>query len=270
MPHFRPFDGHVRDRIAVGLAGALVALVGVAVVAAQSGTGPGSTANVEVRVWQHVGDAERLYVSARATGGSWRDLGTVPLDMSGISASERYRYGDIDLDVPRAGSDAVTVQVRVWQRVNDAAVLYISARATGGSWHDLGTVPLDLNGLSAFGRYRYTDTALPVPIPVPEEPSAAPTPSPTPTPTPSPTPTATPSATPSPSLVAKPTPSVVGGGGTATPTVTPTATRTPMPVILGSTEFVAQVRAALTLLDERAPQARSRVQQGISTIRSVP
>ena len=90
-----------RRRIAVWLGGALVlALAGAAAVAAQSGPDSGSTANVEVRVWQGVADAERLYVSARAAGGSWRDLGTVPLDMSGLSASGRYRYGDIDLPVP--------------------------------------------------------------------------------------------------------------------------------------------------------------------------
>ena len=210
-----------RRRIAVWLGGALVlALAGVAAVAAQSGPEAGSTANVEVRVWQGVGDAERLYVSARAAGGSWRDLGTVPLDMSGLSASGRYRHGDIALDVPRSGAGgAVTVQVRVWQAVADAERLYISARAAGGSWRDLGTVPLDMSGLSASGRYRYGDTDLPVPAGASGEPSATRTPTPTPSPTPTPTPTATPTATATPTstATATPTPSVGGpgdGGGT--------------------------------------------------------
>ena len=50
--------------IVAGLTGAFaVALAGI--VAAQSGDGSGSTANVEVRVWQSVADAGSLYVSAR-------------------------------------------------------------------------------------------------------------------------------------------------------------------------------------------------------------
>ena len=201
-----------RRRIAVWLGGALVlALAGAAAVAAQSGPESGSTANVEVRVWQAVADAERLYVSARAAGGSWRDLGTVPLDMSGLSVSGRYRHGDIALDVPRSGAGgAVTVQVRVWQGVGDAERLYISARAAGGSWRDLGTVPLDMSGLSASGRYRYGDIDLPVPAGASGEPSATRTPTPTPTPTATPTATATATATPTPTPT--PAPSVGGPG----------------------------------------------------------
>ena len=227
--------GKTRLWIVAGLAGAF-ALALVAVVAAQTapGSNAGSTANVEVRVWQSVGDAGVLYVSARAAGGSWRDLGTVPLDMSGLSASGRYRYGDISLDVAPSGSDeAVTVQVRVWQGVSNAGSLYISARRAGGSWRDLGTVPLSLDGQSASGRYRYADTALPVPARAPAEPATTtPTPTPSPTATPTtgpvacvndcPTATATPTATPSPT----PTP-------TATPTPSPTPTPTPTPSIGG-------------------------------------
>ena len=209
-----------RRRIAAWLGGALVlALAGAAAVAAQSGPDSGSTANVEVRVWQAVADAERLYVSARAAGGSWRDLGTAPLDMSGLSASGRYRHGDIALDVPRSGAGgAVTVQVRVWQAVGDAERLYISARAAGGSWRDLGTVPLDMSGLSASGRYRYGDIDLPVPAGVSGEPSATRTPTPTPTPTATPTATAMPAATATATPTPAPAPSVGGpgdGGGSA-------------------------------------------------------
>lgn len=148
--------------IAAGLAGSLVFVL-AGIVAAQSGPGSEAapTTNVEVRVWQSVSDAGRLYLSARAVGGLWRDLGTVPLDVSGLSASGRYRYGDIPLDVPGAGSDeTATVQVRVWQSVNDAGSLYISARWAGGSWRDLGTRALDLDDVSSSGRYRYSDSTL--------------------------------------------------------------------------------------------------------------
>ena len=43
----------------------------------------------------------------------------------------------------RAQGDATGgVDVRIWQGVNNATNLYISARAVGGSWFPLGTVPL--------------------------------------------------------------------------------------------------------------------------------
>lgn len=114
--------------------------------------------NVEVRVWQSVGDATDLYVSARAAGGSWRALGIMPLDVSGLSESGRYRYGDLSLDVPRPGSDDTSnVQVRVWQSVSDEESLYVSARWAGGSWNDLGTRAIDLNNMSSSGGHRYGD-----------------------------------------------------------------------------------------------------------------
>ena len=81
-----------------------------------------------------------------------------------------------------------TVEVRVWQSVDDANSLYISARYAGGSWAALGTIPLDMSGLSASRAYRFGDIAVEVPLPD----APAPTPVPTPTPTPSPTPTSTP------------------------------------------------------------------------------
>ena len=55
-----------------------------------------------------------------------------------------------------ADGDAVTVELRVWQLVTDADVLYVSARPEGGSWRTLGTIrfPLD-DGRSADGSRRY-------------------------------------------------------------------------------------------------------------------
>ncbi len=74
---------------------AVVATLSVAVGVAQQGR----TADIEVRVWQSISDSENLHISARPAGGSWSDLGTLPLDMSGISGSGRYRYGDITVSV---------------------------------------------------------------------------------------------------------------------------------------------------------------------------
>ena len=81
------------NRIAIALAAVIAALaVGVGALAQSGG------ARVEVRVWERADDPARNFVSARAEGGSWRDLGTVPVAMDGRSGA--YRYGDIALTVP--------------------------------------------------------------------------------------------------------------------------------------------------------------------------
>ena len=139
----------------LALAVAVVALGMAAGVDAQSG----NTANVEVRVWQRISDARALYISARPEGGSWRTLGTIPLGRGEASAYRtgadgRFRYSDITI----AGVD-----VRVWQRTNNARSLYISARPRGGSWSTLGTIPLNMSGRS--GAFRYGDITVRVPLP---------------------------------------------------------------------------------------------------------
>ena len=63
----------------------------------------------------------------------------------------------------QGGGGAATVEVRVWQSVDDDRDLYVSARPAGGSWRTLGTVPLALDGLTASGGYRYGDVALALP-----------------------------------------------------------------------------------------------------------
>ena len=170
--------------IAGTLAAALLAATVAAGVAAQARR----TASVEVRVWQSARDDLALYVSARPADGSWRTLGTIPLDMRGLSQSGRYRFGDIAIDVPLPDAPAASVEVRVWQSVRDARVLYVSARPAGGSWRTLGTIPLDMSGLSQSGRYRFGDIAIDVPLPAAPTPTATPTATPTPTPTPTPSP----------------------------------------------------------------------------------
>ena len=66
----------------------------------------------------------------------------------------------------QGGGSAATVEVRVWQNVDDDRDLYVSARPAGGSWRALGTVPLALDGgVSDEGAYRYGDVALALPLP---------------------------------------------------------------------------------------------------------
>ena len=127
-----------------------------------------TTANVEVRVWQDVRDALRIYISARPEDGSWATLGTIPLPLDdGHSSNGRFRYGDIVVAVP-VGSGESDVEVRVWQDVRDALSVYISARPEGGSWATLGTIPLPLDdGHSSSGRFRYGDITVEVPVPLP-------------------------------------------------------------------------------------------------------
>ncbi len=63
----------------------------------------------------------------------------------------------------RGGGEAASVEVRVWQNVDDERDLYVSARPAGGSWRTLGTVPLPLDGLTPSESYRYGDIALALP-----------------------------------------------------------------------------------------------------------
>ena len=150
-------------RLAVAVAGLLLGLAVLAPGAAQGER----TAPIEVRVWQDVGDELDIFVSARPVAGSWRTLGTIPLPLDdGVSSTGRFRYGDIDLDVPVPNLAApATVEVRVWQDVNNSARIYISARPEGGDWGVLGTIRLPLDdGLSSSGRFRYGDVLLTVPL----------------------------------------------------------------------------------------------------------
>ncbi len=128
--------------------------------------GPPS-ARVEIRVWQGVGDELDIRVSARPADGSWRTLGTIPLALDdGLSSSGQYRYGDITLSTLLTGSaSSATVEVRIWQDVDDSGAVFVSARPAGGSWRTLGTVRLLLgDGFSSDGRYRFGDIGLEVPL----------------------------------------------------------------------------------------------------------
>ena len=160
--------------LAVGLA-----IIGtLAVVSAQR-----STTDVDIRVWESVDEPERNFVSARPEGGSWADLGTVPVYLDGLAP---YRYGDIKL-VTGVG----TVEIRVWERSDNPEENFVSARVEGGSWADFGTIPLGEGKATPYqttsnGRFRYSDITLTVRGPATSTPTPTPTPSATPTPTPTP------------------------------------------------------------------------------------
>ena len=128
-------------------------------------------ATVQVRVWQSLEDAERLYISARPASGSWATLGTIrlPLD-DGRSSDGRFMYGDIGLDVPLADRPPLRVEVRVWQHSLRLERVYVSARPAFGSWATLGTIRLLLDD-GETSSYRYGDVRLGVSyIPIPEVP----------------------------------------------------------------------------------------------------
>ena len=125
------------------------------------------TVILELRVWQHVDDAEEVWVSARPKGGRWDTLGTIPLppwDGQAFSYGEmgRHRFGDIAVG---------GVEVRVWQRWHRPARIYVQACASAcpepvlaRAWRPLGKIPLPLDaGHTASGRYRYGDLDLAVP-----------------------------------------------------------------------------------------------------------
>ena len=68
---------------------------------------------VELRVWQHVEHQDRHYISARLADGSWRTLGTVPLELDdGTSRSGMWRYGTHTFDLPVEATCASGVAVR--------------------------------------------------------------------------------------------------------------------------------------------------------------
>ena len=146
------------------ITGALLLLAisaGADSVDAQSQDAPdGDTAAIELRVWQHVRDAERIYVSARPVGGDWRTLGTIPLPLDdGYSSDESCRYGDFTV----AGGE-----LRVWQHVRDAERIYVSAHPAGGDCRAPGAIPLPLDdGHSSSGSYRYGNLTIAVPSAAP-------------------------------------------------------------------------------------------------------
>ena len=83
------------NRIRLALAAAAIAVLaaGAALASAQTGGRIG----LDVRVWRSADDHERIFVSARAEGGSWGDLGTLPVDFDHTTANARFDYSDFAL-----------------------------------------------------------------------------------------------------------------------------------------------------------------------------
>ena len=89
----------------------LLALALVAITVAQSDSGPVA----EVRVWQKLDDPLNIHVSARATDGSWKTLGTVRLKLDGVSPGGRYRYGDFTVPAPERVEEEEVLTLLYWQ-----------------------------------------------------------------------------------------------------------------------------------------------------------
>ncbi len=149
------------------LALAIGVVLGTSAVAGAGATEyPAQTVRVEIRVWQNADNDREIHVGARSTDGSWTTLGLTPLLLDdGFSRSGRFRYGNSRLDVPLPErASPATVEVRVWQNVDDGWDLYISARPAGGSWGTLGTIPLPWATASSAAPLRYGDVAIDVPL----------------------------------------------------------------------------------------------------------
>ena len=161
----------------VGAIAALLASLGIGDTAlAESDDAGGETVVIELRVWQHVDDAEDVWLSARPRGGRWDTLGTIPFRLVNhgwpTGVRQFHRFADLAI----AGAE-----LRVWQRATSRPNLSTSAPAparapatsgppapwTGrfqrpprlrGGPHSV-PVPLD-DGLSSGGTYRYATSSL--------------------------------------------------------------------------------------------------------------
>lgn len=157
------------------LAGSLLLSLFLALTAFPLPVGPASaessTVSIDVRVWQDLDDARNIFISARPAGGSWRTLGTVrlPLD-DGHSFDNRYRYGDVALDLPSRSSAPFKVDLRVSQGTANGRNVFVGARAPDESWLRVGMIALPLDdGFSSNGYYRYSDIQMEVPLSSAEE-----------------------------------------------------------------------------------------------------
>ena len=69
--------------------------------------------HIEMRVWQHVEDGRRIYISARSQRGSWATLGTIRLLLDdGVNAQLGLRYGDTGIDAPLPEDEVSTLAGR--------------------------------------------------------------------------------------------------------------------------------------------------------------
>ena len=141
--------------------GALVAAVALAAALATAPGGGAAAAPVEtiveVRVWQLLTDEANIWVSARARGGEWRTLGTIPFPLEeGGYPDPRYRRGDL------AVSGAA---LRLWRVRGEPGRVFACAGACEAP-RRMHTLPLGMaellldDGLSPGGWYRYGDITI--------------------------------------------------------------------------------------------------------------
>ncbi len=142
-----------------------LAVAGILLTAAVGTAQAAGSVPVEVVVWQHSENASDIRVGAGPADGSWPAPELIPLPLdAGVSSSGRYRFGDIAIEVQwRIGAAPVTVEVRVWQHVEDEGNLHISARGSLGSWRTLGTVALA--GATGSSVYRTGGVTIEAPLP---------------------------------------------------------------------------------------------------------
>ena len=163
----RPWP-HSGPRAALRGLGVLAVVVGLLTTFAGTAQATGPL-RVELQVWQHA-DTGEIRIGARLADGSWPapEMIALPLD-DGLSSSGRYRYGDIAIAVEwRIGAAPVTVEIRVWQHVEDERELWISARGSLGSWRTLGTVPLALADPTGSSVSRAGGVTIEAPLPAGE------------------------------------------------------------------------------------------------------
>ena len=71
----------------------------------------------------------------------------------------------LSVALPASAQDSTaTVELRVWQRIEDPLGIDLSARHEAGSWATLGTIPLALDRENSRGTLRYGDISLEVPL----------------------------------------------------------------------------------------------------------
>lgn len=145
------------------------------VVAAAAGSAPrateaaaAATVAIDLRVWQHVDNAEDIWISARLVGEPWNRRSTIPFPLdrrsTGYGVASHHRHGDLAIG---------GVGLRIWQRVSDSSLIYVEACASACPqrergvplpWRPLGMTPLPLDdGRSSAGHYRYGNLTVAIP-----------------------------------------------------------------------------------------------------------
>ncbi|MCY3507217.1 MAG: hypothetical protein OXH41_13755 [Chloroflexi bacterium] len=142
--------------LVVAVSAVLVALVAVA--GAEAVESDQEAGRVDLRVWQSVRDPQRVFLSARPSGGTWG--ATEELALEETNERKTFRYSDRTVTASVAPG-AVGVKLRVWQSVDDPRRVYLSARPFGGPWG--ATEQLPLEETNERKTFRYNDRAVAVP-----------------------------------------------------------------------------------------------------------